>query len=835
MENIKKYLIIILVLFYFTTGPILSNTGRIAGYVQDIHGIGIPGVLISINGTDIKTVTDESGHYGLNTSATGRIMVIAVMEGFKVDVKTIELKNKGKADVSFTLIRENIRHEITVTHKTPELMRSSENIGVVSVKPDQLSRMPSLGENDIFRSMQLMPGISASNESSSGLYVRGGKPDENLILFDGMTIYHVDHFFGIFSAFNANAVEEVKLTKGGFGAEYGGRTSSVMELTGKSGDEDRISFGAGVNFLSYNGYAEIPIGSKGSLFLAGRKSFQTPLYNSIFNKYNSSSATLRNENGGENGGRFGAMFDSDPKSYFYDLNAKAVFTPSDRDILSFSLYNGTDDLDNSRDIELNSFMTERAEQMGLNIDISGEYTDITKWGNTGLSLNWIRQWNDKFSSTLTLAYSKYFNHKEMNSNMKISITPDSEEEEAEVDETVRNIERISNEENDLSDITLKFGNVWNLGVNNRLEFGFQFTGNKIDYNYSATNFAAPDESEDDDETVEPVNILDIKNKGEQYSLYMQDRFRLFGIFNFTAGFRLTKFTLTDSVYTEPRMSLIIDLSEKLKLKGSWGKYHQFANNIVREDIMQGDRNFWVMADDVNIPVSSAEHYIAGVSYETENFLFDVEAYHKDIKGLTEFSLRITPSGDDIDFDQYFYNGTGTVDGIEFLFQKKFGNFTGWLCYTLGNVEYNFPDFGENPFPASHDVAHEFKFVGSWKIGKWTLSGTWVYATGKPYTEPVGGYQEVIVHEESGREIVQDVMEYGEKNGARLPDYHRLDLSATYDFKLGNFDISTGISVFNAYDNKNVWRKEFDIVEDELIVTDITYLGITPSLFLKIKF
>ncbi|MEN8152933.1 MAG: TonB-dependent receptor [Acidobacteriota bacterium] len=833
----KKTLIlttlIFLLLFQF---HLSAQNGKISGYVQDIHGVGIPGVLISVNGTNFNAITDESGHYSLNVTSTGKIMVLAVIEGFKVEIKTIIIKTGDKVNVGFTLKKEELKYEIIVTQKPPELMKSSENIGVVSIKPAQISKMPSLGENDIFRSMQLMPGISASNESSSGLFVRGGKPDENLILYDGMTIYHVDHFFGVFSAFNSNAIEEVELFKGGFGSKYGGRISSVMELTGKSGNEESIKFGGGINFLSFNGFAEIPLGDKGSIFVAGRRSFQSPLYNSIFKKYNDNSATLQNPNNpGGSSGRFGAMFDYEPESFFYDLNAKALFKPSEKDILYLSFYNGMDDLDNSRDIEITSFMAERAAERGFNIDVQGAYVDFTKWGNTGLSLNWQRQWNDRFSSNMIFAYSNYFNDKEMNSSMKIKRSSDNEETESDEEDTIRNIERISNEENKLKDLTFKFGNIWDIGINNQLEFGFQITGNSIDYNYSATNFRAPDESDDSENNIEPINILDINNAGDQYSLYIQDKFKLFNLLNFTAGIRATKYTLTDETFLEPRLSLIIDVSEKIKIKGAWGKYHQFANNIVREDIMQGDKNFWVMSDGVTIPISYAAHLIVGISYETENYLFDIEAYHKDLEDLSEFSLRIAPTDEGIDYDQFFYKGTGIVDGVEMLLQKKFGKFTGWLCYTLGRVEYLFPEFGDDPFPASHDVTHEFKLAGNFKYKKWTFSGTWIYASGKPYTEPVSGYQEVIHHEESDRDIVTNIIEYGPKNGARLPAYHRLDLSATFDFKIKNFNFSTGLSVFNVYNHKNIWRKEFDIAEDELISTDITYLGITPSLFLKIRF
>jgi outer membrane receptor for ferrienterochelin and colicin len=459
-------------------------------------------------------------------------------------------------------------------------------------------------------------------------------------------------------------------------------------------------------------------------------------------------------------------------------------------------------------------------------------------------MNWLRQWSDAFSTNTTIAFSNYFNDKELNASMSIVRSSDSESEEEEEEEeerNLRNTERVTNEDNKLKDLTFKVGNALKIGQNNQVELGVQVTSNKIDYNYSATNFMRPgedDSNDDSNDPTEPINLLDISDTGTQYTAYLQDRVSLFKKVTLTPGIRTTYFDLTGEFYIEPRFSLIIDLSEKIKIKGAWGKYYQFANNLVREDILQGDRDFWMLSDEKNIPVSSAIHYTAGISYETRNFLFDIEAYYKDMKGLSEYAYRFTPrmqAVEEIDYSDFFYHGTGTAKGIEFLLQKKYGRYTGWVCYTLGDVEYNFPDFGDDPFPASHDVTHEFKLVNSFKIKKWTFSATWIFATGRPYTEPLSASQETIYNERLDREIVVDVIEYGPKNGGRLPDYHRLDVSVNFDFEIGNTKTSIGASIFNVYNHKNIWRKEYDIAENELIETNVTYMGFTPSLFFKITF
>jgi hypothetical protein len=167
-------------------------------------------------------------------------------------------------------------------------------------------------------------------------------------------------------------------------------------------------------------------------------------------------------------------------------------------------------------------------------------------------------------------------------------------------------------------------------------------------------------------------------------------------------------------------------------------YYQMINRVIREDISAGSRDFWMLSNNDKIPVSSAIHYIAGVSYETKKYLFDIEAYFKKLEGLTEYSLRIRPKPGSIDYSESFYNGKGTAKGIELLAQKKSGNLNGWISYTLAEATDNFPAYSNDDFPASQDVTHEFKIVTMYKWKRWEFACTWMYATGRPYTAPEGG-------------------------------------------------------------------------------------------------
>jgi len=235
-----------------------------------------------------------------------------------------------------------------------------------------------------------------------------------------------------------------------------------------------------------------------------------------------------------------------------------------------------------------------------------------------------------------------------------------------------------------------------------------------------------------------------------------------------------------------------------------------------------------------IPVSSAYHYIAGVSYEKPNYLVDFEVFYKPMKGLAEYTLRsdsyrFNSSGSYL--PDNFYKGEGNSKGIELLLQKKYGSYTGWLSYTFSRVIHQFEDLNDgNPYPAMYDQPHEINLVNTYQWRNWVLGATFVYNTGRTYTAPVGAYELTML---DGSEI--QYIHVGDKNAFRLPAYHRLDLSATYRFNLGDTQNSLGISFFNVYGRKNVWYREFDVVDNEIVIMDVNTLGFTPNVFYSIKF
>jgi hypothetical protein len=784
------------------TGEPEKKQFTLSGKVIDFfNGEALPFATVGIKGTTNATTTNSDGFFTLSNVASDTVAVLATYLGYRPQVIYLN----PSADVHHFKVElmpeANTFHETVITANRDDLMKmSSATLGMVKLSPAKLSELPNVGEKDIMRAFQLMPGISAANESSSGLYVRGGTPDQNLILFDGFTIYHVDHLYGFFSAFNANALKDVQLYKGGFESKYGGRLSSVTEITGKEGNSKQFNLGGDVSLLSANVFTEIPITETLTLVGAYRRSWKGPIYNWIFDKFNKEDNTAQTTQPTGPGGMNQAA-NTQATSYFYDINAKLTFRPGKKDVMAFSFFNGSDKLDNS---------FSRSAPMGFSgagTNTSFGTTDLTNYGSTGMSLRWSRKWNNHWYSNTVASYSNYHSKRDR-SNERTVLAADS---------TESTLKTGVFENNDLRDYTLKSEYTWNAGRFNTIELGGFATAYDILYTYAQSDTAY---------------LLNKHDVGLLTGGYLQDRIRLWhNKIDFKPGVRISYYDRTQQVYTEPRASLNFNFTDRISLKTSYGQFYQFANRITREDILSGSRDFWILSNGSSVPVSKATHYIAGLSYETDRLLFSAEGYYKVLDNLSEYALRFSGTRRNVTYEESFYTGKGYARGIELLAQKKTGKFTGWVSYTLAQARNQFDVYGTGYYPANQDVTHEFKVVGIYKWGRWDFSANWIFATGRPYTAPAGAYSIDLL---DGNSL--DYFTVTNKNSLRLPNYHRLDVSANWHFyNESHKDIGyIGLSIFNAYNHTNIWYKQFEVSDGQILETNVNYMGFTPNLTLSLK-
>ncbi len=788
-------------------GPPQSTNYTLSGIIKDKStGEGLPFASVQVTGSLVRSSSNVDGYFTLSKVPSDTCVLVVSYIGYnKSEVYLTPALPKSNFIIELTP-SSNLLKTITVTSvREDAMLQKKEDVSVIKLTPRQIEKLPNVGEKDVMRSFQLMPGVSASQESSSGLYVRGGTPDQNLVLYDGFTVYHVDHLYGYFSAFNSNVVKDIQLYKGGFESRFGGRLSSVTEITGKDGNQKKFNMGGDISLLSINAWAEIPVGEKFSSIIAYRRSYKGPIYNALFDKYSKSSSTQTTQQAGPGGGRF--MQDTEATSYFHDLNGKFTYRPSLKDIVTLSIFNGNDKLDNSIDNSSTSLPGGGAIG-GFNFSS----TDLTKYGNVGSSLKWSRKWTDKFYGNTLISYSNFYSDRDR--SMERTSTDASGNESTTKSGVFEN--------NNLKDYSFKSDYQWDLFDFSQLQFGVFGTSFDIKYTYAQSDTAT---------------LLDKRNKALLSGAYLQSKFRFFkNKFVILPGIRINNFETTQQQYYEPRVSATYNLSDRLSVKGSAGKFYQFANRVTREDILSGSKEFWLLADGNSVTVSSSIHNIVGLSYETTDYLLSVEGYYKRISNLTEYSLRFNPSPTGTTFNENFFTGNGYAKGVEFLLQKKTGKFNGWVSYTLGEAKNHFDIYSDGYYSANQDVTHEFKsvFLYNWK--RWDFSATWVFATGRPYTAPSGAYSVTLLDGNT-----QDYFTVTTKNGLRLPDYHRADISANYKLLKGSKGDKKrrefgyiGFSIFNLYNRTNVWYKTYSIEEGSVIETNVNYSGLTPNITLSLK-
>ena len=792
-EPLKFRGMLLAIAFAFTIS--LSAQSTISGKVVEKGSKeALPFATVLIEGSSSGVATNLDGFFSLVNVDTDNLILEVRFVGF--ETKKVEIvKDKSFYQIELEPLDSELE-EVVVTANAYKIFDATSGISATTLSTKKLALLPSVGEPDIFRSLQMLPGVSSTSENSSGLFIRGGTPDQNLTLLDGMTVYKVDHFFGFFSAFNSNVIKDVRLFRGAFPARYGGRTSGVVELTGKTGSFEKAQGSFNVSLLSVGGHVELPIGNKMSLLVGGRRSYSEIIKGGLFEDL---LGNLTSQETFENTQLENATnIATEPDFYFFDWNTKLSYRPSDRDIITLSTYSGKDFLDESQ--QVNDLITDE-------IELDYQLGELTDWGNRGVSTKWSRQWSPKIYTNILFAGSEYFSNYQRDEEVLLTNLAE--------DSTLFDRVRQTVEDNSVIDLSVRADLEWQMSLKTKLEFGFSITDNQIDY----------DNVRDD-----TVAILNRDQNATYSSFYVSGESGIGSKLNFTTGLRVSKYTYESGLLLEPRLNLSYDLTPELKLKSAYGKHYQFANQIVNQNISEGSREFWLLSDDELIGLGSATHYVLGASYKRNGWVFDVESYYKDLEGITEFSLQFRRGLEDT-VDELFRTGDGTTKGVEFLIQRDLGKYSGWVSYTLSDVQNQFPDLNDGfAFRPLHYQRHEFKMVHTFELGEWNLATNFIYGSGRPFSEPTNRYQIELL---DGRSL--QYIGIGARNASLNPAYIRLDISARYDFDIGKSDANIGLSLFNLLGRRNIWYTEYDFGQSPPLINQITYLGFTPNLLFSVKF
>jgi ferric enterobactin receptor len=805
-DNIGRYKTEYYLRFLFVCGLILGHatlytqTRTVSGRVVDANtGERLPYATVIIEGTKTGTQSNVEGFFLLQNVPDTSLTLQVTYMGYAPAEVTVRPAT-STTNIIVRLTQTSIYVEgVTVSAAQTQFIKTEAVPSLTTLSPEQIITLPNVGQVDVMRSLQLLPGISATDDGSSGLYVRGGTPDQNLILFDGMTVYHVDHFFGFFSAFNPDAIKDIQIYKGAFPARFGGRLSSVIDMVGKSGNTQEIHGTAGLSLLSGNAAVDGPL-LGGSFLVSVRRSYSDILASSTYNtlyKFLTGSDAPQATSGPQGFSGFGNAVTEQqtPNSAFLDLNGKLSFNITSRYLLSTSVYGSSDNYDLSRQSS-----TQNVPGFGSQFTVPSNDNN-TQQGNRGVSIKLFAQWRDNFYSNVILAYDGYTS----TYTSGLGSRNGSSQQFA------------TNEDNHIDDGTLSLDNVWKTSSSHDLGFGLQLSQTQLGYTLSGSNQGNASR-----------NILELDQHSLQNAAYVQDTWKQSDRLTLTGGLRVNYFSVTHSWALEPRFSSRYQLTESVSLKAAFGIHHQYVNRIVNEDVTQGSRDFWILADD-SLPPSKAIHYVVGATWENQNYVVDVEGYYKSLSNLVEFTQRFRRQALDL---YTFLTGDGRVRGIDILLQKKTGILNGWISYTLGKAASRYPEYNNGQyFPSDDDQTNELKVVANVNIGRgWNASATFIYATGKPYTAPVSQYSLVLLDSSTF-----SYTHVSQKNAYRLPAYQRTDISVSKKIRLQSSSLDVGLSLFNLFNHTNISYYQYDLSSQPIIITEVTGLGFLPSVFVQYKF
>lgn len=765
----------------------------VSGIVYDKEtGERLPYASIYLCAENISVPTNVDGNFSFNLIDSSNTFIQIKYLGYYT-LDTLIATNNNIRFLDFGLHKKTkTLQAVDITGEKLEMVDISDEAGHLSFNPSRFSDLPNYGETDIFRALQMLPGISAQ-ENSSQLNIRGSSADQNLVLFDGFTLYNLDHFFGVFSALNPNVIKNIQVYRGGFDSSYGERVSGIVDITGKSGNQQKPEFYGGINLISANLTTEIPVTKKLTLVAARRRAY-SDIYSTWMAK-----ALLANKISQTS--RFPEANNViEPKFYFNDYNLKLTYRLNQQENLSFSLYGAKDHLTNSN--------ISKNDQIDINTE------DLNKWGNYGFGISWKKQRSAKYFTNFQLGHSGYFNNYYNNTSFSGELLPDNPQ----LGFQTQPNNRITNEKNKLIDYFATFQNKYFFNSKNQFEFGISAKFNQFTFYKDASK-----------------NIIynNLNSYAFLYSLFFQDKINLKNNFVIKPGLRLNFYDKTDQFYFEPRLSANYKIGNGVVFKIATGRYFQYLNKSATEQDYGYNRDFWVLADNKQHPIVSSYHYIAGASYETKNLFFDVEAYYKTVNGLQEYLFFQTlEKRQDIEPPlnlpepglSLFISGKGKAYGIDFLAKYENTNFTSWLAFSISKATRSFSEINDGEkIPATYDQTHEIKWTNIYTYKKWNFSTLTLFTTGHPYIE----------HTEKDDNFNTS------RTYNRLPNYFRIDFSINYKFNIKKVNIKPGLSILNALNTENyldIYTRDFDLQNKSIYETTLVKAqDLTLNFFVNFKF
>uniref|UniRef100_UPI003217D1EF TonB-dependent receptor n=1 Tax=uncultured Draconibacterium sp. TaxID=1573823 RepID=UPI003217D1EF len=781
----KRFTMLLLWLGFATT--LAAQNVTLSGYLKDAsNGEALIGATIYVEELKQGTASNAYGFYSL-TIPEGTYSLQVSFIGYETKKQKINANASQTISVSLNESSEQIE-EIVVSGEAANANVERIEMGMAKLPIKTIKKLPAfMGEVDIIKTIQLLPGIQSGGEASSGLYVRGGGPDENLMILDEAPVYNASHLMGFFSVFNSDAIKDIQVYKSGIPAEYGGKGSSVIDIRQKDGNSQRFGFEGGIGNLSSRLTLEGPIiKDKWSFILAGRRTYYDVL-----------------------GKAAGLEELKDNKLYFYDLNAKSNLIINKNNRIYLSGYMGDD-------------VFEMGESMYM------------RWGNATATLRWNHIFGDKIFMNVSGIFSNY--------DYNLGVPGDN----------ANNFDWSSR----IRDYNAKVDFTYFFNPSNTIKFGtntilHHFRPGKVQTEGENSMFS----------DMELAQYNAVEN-----AVYLSNEQKVSNRLTLQYGLRLSHFQQVGkgevNIYQNPdalKKDEIIETKVYKKgdkigdafvnLEPRFGmKYTLGRNNSVKSSYNRMVQNLHLITNtqsptplDVWLPSSTyikpliVDQVSIGYFHNLNKNMWEtsVELYYKNMQNVLDYREGAELFLNDA-IETELLHGSGESKGMELLIKKSKGDLTGWIGYTWSKTTREIEGINNgNPYPSSYDRTHDLSVVSNYELNKrWNFAANFVFATGSPTSYPVAKYNV------QGNQIY----EYSARNSNRIPEYHRLDISATYDFKKNanrRFKQSLNFSIYNVYARRNAYSITPEANEDNPNQTQFVRISIIgsaiPSITYNVKF
>lgn len=759
-----------------------KNKYTISGFITDKKsGERMIGASVFIPSVRSGTTSNTYGFFSITLEEDSLELQVSYAGYF---IWSTQLNLQNDISLQIQLESNSDLHELVIVNA--EAKPRSENrtlVGRTNINPSFIKSVTAfMSEPDVLKTLQLLPGIQAGTEGTSGLIVRGGSPDQNLILLDGAPVYNASHAFGLFSVFNPDAVNNVEVLKSGFPASYGGRLSSVVDVHMKEGDKYNYHGEGGLGLIFSKLTFEGPIKKGKSSFLVSARRTYAELY----------AVPLQKADGD----------DHVYLPFFSDLNLKANFPIGEKDRIYFSAYLGQDKLSLKDDYTfgLDSSRVKSYSRAGFS------------WGNTTAMIRWNHVFNKKIFSNFTFTHSRY------------RFRSWSIEEETLTDPPVKYIEN-KKYNSGIRDWSVRADIDYLPAPNHFVKAGIAATWHLyqpgISYFFESDNEVRIDQQIDYQ-----------RQEAGEYDAWLEDDIRLSQKMKINIGVRYSLFVLKNKSFSivQPRFNWLYKLTEKWSLKASFSGMNQFIHMLSNNSLGM-PTDLWLPVTE-RIPPQTSWQGTAGASYNHDQSLhFSMEVYYKKLQDVIEYMDETIFFNAYDNWEDAVATGSGKSYGVEWMVQKKKGTITGMASYTLSKTTRQFDQINDGKeFPYRYDRRHEIKMAAAWRpTSRFEISANWILTGGAHISIPEAQYYDPYL----GRYI--DV--YENRNNFQLPVYHRMDLSVRFMKQKRKYLRTWVISVYNLYNRQNPFYIEGEMIDADQPLTyrSVTFFPFLPSVSYQFKF